>query len=279
MRRKAFTLIELLVVISIIALLIAILLPTLRNARESASSMQCLSSLRQVGIAMAAYASDFNGYTVHSKDEATRALFPSQYNSAIRYWQPLAYLFNAPMPDKWGGMPQEYYFLYYNRNAEVMAKAFPTHACPNYQLDWIHTTAATGSSYQMNIHAKAVPNGYNRNSSWLVGFTNGATGNNAATSRFLRLDDWDPKLTMLADGTQSFNDGGLYWYTPNADLTWAGDSVAGSPPNAQRFVTNGGRGGDPKRHNGTANYLFSGGNAGSFQPRDAAMLSTRPNDL
>lgn len=59
--RRGFTLIELLVVISIIAVLVAILLPALRAARETAISVQCLSNLRQSGIAAAAYAADHEG--------------------------------------------------------------------------------------------------------------------------------------------------------------------------------------------------------------------------
>lgn len=61
-RNVGFTLIELLVVISIIALLVAILLPALGQARAAARRIQCLSNMRQVGIASHAYAADFNGY-------------------------------------------------------------------------------------------------------------------------------------------------------------------------------------------------------------------------
>lgn len=62
-----FTLIELLVVISIIALLIAILLPTLRAARETAQNVQCLSNLRQIGTAYFLYAEDNRGSLPWSK--------------------------------------------------------------------------------------------------------------------------------------------------------------------------------------------------------------------
>ena len=55
---RGFTLIELLVVIAVIAILAALLLPSLARSKEEANAAKCMSSLRQMGVATSLYADD-----------------------------------------------------------------------------------------------------------------------------------------------------------------------------------------------------------------------------
>lgn len=81
-QRRAFTLIELLVVIAIIAVLAGILFPVFSRARDRASQAQCLSNLRQLGMAVMNYQEDWNGRFPFAIDYADR-----EYISAWYQWQ------------------------------------------------------------------------------------------------------------------------------------------------------------------------------------------------
>ena len=96
-RAAGFTLVELLVVIGIIALLIAILLPTLNKAHEQANELRCQSNLRQLGNGFLLYAQDNRNYLPWTGnadgDASTKPIAP---------WDEPSYWANAVMKELTG---------------------------------------------------------------------------------------------------------------------------------------------------------------------------------
>ena len=87
--RTGFTLIEMLVVISIIALLISITSPALQNAKEAARQSQCLSNIRQIGVAWQSYTTESLGaipdYTLNRPDRKIwTTVFKTYYGNDAR---------------------------------------------------------------------------------------------------------------------------------------------------------------------------------------------------
>jgi prepilin-type N-terminal cleavage/methylation domain-containing protein len=90
MRKNGFTLIELLVVVAIIAVLVALLLPSLKAARDRAKTLTCSSNLKQIGMGFAYYLSENNGK--YPQDKVVYNWNPPQ----IRWWMAIAPLAGAP---------------------------------------------------------------------------------------------------------------------------------------------------------------------------------------
>ncbi|UCG58003.1 MAG: prepilin-type N-terminal cleavage/methylation domain-containing protein [Phycisphaerales bacterium] len=87
-RQKGFTLIELLVVIAIIALLMGILLPILRKAKEQGKDVVCRNNMRQIGLGANFYAEHYDLYIPRS----------AEWGGAIEPWFQLFMPFLAQQP-------------------------------------------------------------------------------------------------------------------------------------------------------------------------------------
>jgi|GEM_PF-4055088 len=99
---SAFTLIELLVVIAIASMLVALLMPALASARQSAMTTSCLSNQRQIAIGLTGYLSDFKGVSVPVWKLNNQALAPTNANYR-RYTD-----FGRGPQDKLNGIPTIY---------------------------------------------------------------------------------------------------------------------------------------------------------------------------
>lgn len=111
---KFFTLIELLVVIAIIAILAAMLLPALNNARETGKSANCMSNLKQVGLSCSLYVQDNNDW------------MPPLYTAAeVKSNSNYSQIHKAGFADTWIGLLWDYF------GAKLSG-----HARGNYSSSW-----------------------------------------------------------------------------------------------------------------------------------------------
>ena len=219
-----FTLVELLVVVAIIAILAAMLLPTLSQARELAQGMKCVSNMRQIGQYMAMYNSEWDYFPIGNTDPG------------VTWYQQIAAQTDAEL------QPNENSLLYLGRGGVFdcpktvgYAKIYGIHQAlapswfPEYRLTRKHrrTSILGQPSKKMIVSEKGTNTektwGYNDFMTWRANWTN---------------------------DTNTYEGSALtYLYPNNRDLQ-EGDSTMWEGPRTIRY-----------RHNNKNSGLFGDGHA------------------
>lgn len=197
-RRRGFTLVELLVVIAIIGILIALLLPAVQAARESARRMQCENNLKQIALASQSYHTAYGVFPSGAINPGATGYAPGcgwgkytlgEIRNYTAHLLLLPFLeqtalhdqidFHQPVSGYHGGCGEDDFG---NFQAVLENKYLPVFACPS---DPLGTTPFTSAA-----------------ASW----------NNAAARNYHRTS------YGLAIGTRQYNNSYLYWGTTDSSF-------------------------------------------------------------
>ena len=174
----AFTLIELLVVIAIIAILAAMLLPALARAKQKAYATQCLSNLKQTGIALQMYVDDNQQSLPGPVWAGAMASYDKNSSYELIYY--IATYLGSPAPGA----------------QTVVARAF---VCPGYERSAPGVTSLNGRKIYL-LNDDLDPNPLNRVPPFGYPATSTSTGDTPAVAplRYTALDIFVPPSQIFA---------------------------------------------------------------------------------
>ncbi|NBC11366.1 MAG: prepilin-type N-terminal cleavage/methylation domain-containing protein [Planctomycetes bacterium] len=188
--KSGFTLIELLVVISIIALLIALLLPALQGAKDAARLAVCASNMRQLGVGTTTYAVDHEGY-LPGHDEIVPnpswGQFPFYAYNGFGGWRNLGLLYAQGRPNDYrlsGYLTESNGQTYFCPSHEPPQLQASTYApWPTFDFPWWANEGVIWTSYSYNLRADNLSSPY-----W-----------QAHERRYQKLQDLPAEEVVLAD--------------------------------------------------------------------------------
>jgi prepilin-type N-terminal cleavage/methylation domain-containing protein/prepilin-type processing-associated H-X9-DG protein len=200
MKKKGFTLIELLVVIAIIAMLLAIVVPALRKAKELAAAAVCLANDSSASKAWLSYAEDYKG-NIMDGDAPDQADAKPTYNG-VKVWcftgppQGLsANLQHLSVEDEVRGLQRGALW-------EYMGKAAKAYNCP-VDKRWTKTPTASGSTATVggfrtfSMGAVLSRWGTGTSNMWVTGEGEYAVTKTSQfvnpSNKFVFLEEWDPR--------------------------------------------------------------------------------------
>ncbi|MBM82639.1 MAG: prepilin-type cleavage/methylation domain-containing protein [Planctomycetaceae bacterium] len=215
--RSGFTLIELLVVIAIIAVLIALLLPAVQQAREAGRRTQCKNNLKQMSLAMANHHDTFQFFPTGGHHWSWHATYTSDGSPHIAPQQRMGWGFQIlPFIDQnqlWQGKEANPI----DRSITAIRTALPTFICPTRrgvqplppQADWYSNPSNSGQTYP---HAPTDYAGCNLENNGIIIRTtfNGNWDGNQGPIRQKNVKDGSANTILL--GEKRLNTKFLYGY-------------------------------------------------------------------